>query len=777
MTVDEVIGALSTEEKVALCSGQNFWYSKGIERLGLRKICMSDGPHGLRYQNGEKKDMIGVNQSQKATCFPPAVTSSQTWNRELLEKEGKAIGEEARHYGVDIVLGPGCNIKRNPLAGRNFEYFSEDPYVTGELAQHYIQGMEGTGIGCSIKHFALNNQEYKRMNGNSIVDEKTMREIYLAGFEKAIQKGKPSTVMCSYNKINGVHASDNQYLLKKILRDEWGFEGAVISDWGAMNDRIASLQAGMDLSMPGGSPYMEKDAVEAVKKGLLGKELDDACRHVIQLMLKKKADPMPLNADEHHALAKEIAGEGCVLLKNEDNILPVQNDDVLVVGYMGSHLRYQGTGSSHINPTRIAELNMAEKDWTYIDGCDEKGNIDEAELELIKKEVKKHAYTVVTAGLPETYESEGFDRTDMKMPQGHVRMIEACLEANENTIVVLLGGGVMELPFLHKVKALLYPGLPGQAGGEVIADILKGKINPSGKLSETWPLFYQDVPSRHTFDRKETVYSEGIYVGYRYYDKAGMKVAFPFGHGLSYASFQYSNLQVTKEYASVTITNISDVNGKEIVQLYVGQIGENLYRPLRELKGFEKIGLDPHQSREVKFYFDDKTFAVWDHGWKVPQGTYEISIGASSRDLRCQACIDIAGTELKRAELPDWYVSPTGTPSMADYEKFIGHHIAFEPKHHKGSFTMDNSCLEMKDESFVMKMMYRTTKKIIEKQFGSKDEASLKMMVTTALDCPLRASVINSAGQMKEPLARGLLDMANGHMIQGIMKMCRKDNL
>lgn len=772
---------MALEDKISLCTGADFWRSKKMEQYGIPAFTMSDGPHGLRYQSGEA-DMIGVNESSPATCFPTAVTAGASWNPELYVEEGKAIGKEAVKYGVDVVLGPGCNIKRNPMCGRNFEYLSEDPYVAGKMAAAFIEGQQSAGVSSCLKHFAVNNQEYKRQNGDSQVDERAMREIYLAPFETAVKEGKPGTVMCSYNKINGVHASDNKWLLTKVLRKEWGFSGMVVTDWGALSDRIKAYRAGCDLNMPGGSKYMEKEALKAVKNGALSEsDIDAAVERIVRLALQsaeiqKGGD---FDADAHDKLACKIAEQGAVLLKNDSHFLPVKEEEIVLIGDMAKNFRYQGAGSSHINPTKLTSLTDALPKVPYLACCDADGNVTEEALREAAIVAEKAKTAVVVAGLPDSYESEGFDRENMKMPDGHNRMIEAVAAANPDTVVVLLGGSVMELPWFDKVKAILYMGLSGQAGGLACANLLTGKANPGGRLNETWPLRYEDVISKDTFGKRNAEYRESIYVGYRYYEKAHVAVRFPFGYGLSYTEFAYSDLQIQDRTVTATVTNIGGAAGAEVVQLYIAPPQNGIHRPAKELKGFVRVELQPGESRQVTFLLDDRSFAVWADGWKVPGGSYEVLLAASSEDIRLRGSIEIAGEAVKipKWQKGSWYETLSGNPTREEWEKAMGHSVAIVPEAKKGQFTMDNSCLEMKNSSFIMKIQYKVMENIIAKSFGGKKDYSdpaFKMMMVCAADCPLRAMVISSGGAVSDSLAQGLLEMANGHYIRGIKAMLKK---
>ena len=778
MDIKKILSEMTLEDKISLCTGKDFWRTKAMEQYGISSITVSDGPHGLRCQSGEA-DMIGINQSIPATCFPTAVTAGATWNKELYYKEGEAIGKEAAALGVSVVLGPGCNIKRNPLGGRNFEYISEDPYVAGKMAASFINGVQSVGVGTSLKHFAVNNQEFKRMNGDSRLDDRAFREIYLAPFETAIKEGKPSTVMCSYNKINGIHASDNKQLLTDILRDEWGFDGLVMTDWGALNDRVAAFRAGCDLNMPGGSDYMNSEALLAVQKGELDEAYIDASVERILRLVEHSAKikKCEVNFDEHHALAKKIATEGAVLLKNDDNILPISENDCVLIGSMARNIRYQGSGSSHINPTKLSSVRDFMSNAAFCDVGNDVGDISPEEIKQAVGMAKEKKTAVLIIGLPDSYESEAFDREHMRMPDGYIALVDAVSEANPNTAVVLLGGSVMELPFADKVKAILYMGLPGQAGGEAVADILLGRANPSGKLTESWPISYKDVISRDTFGVRDPEYRESIYVGYRYYDKANKSVRYPFGHGLSYTSFEYSNLEINGKNVNISIKNTGYMAGSEVVQLYVAPKNEGYFRPVRELRGFDKVYLVPGESKTISFTLDDTSFAIWSNGWKVPSGEYIIEIGSSSRDIRLAESITVSGENLEWSCPNSWYQTLLGNPTREEWEKLMGRSVPLSVEPRKGEFTMDNSCLEMKNHSFMMWVQYLVTKSIVSKRIEGKKDMSnptYKMMITSAVDCPMRSAVINSGGMMGESLARGMVLMANGKLIKGIVAMIKK---
>ena len=774
MDIEKILQQMTLEDKIALCSGENFWETKKYEQYGIPSLFMCDGPHGLRKQENAA-DMLGVHASRPATCFPAEVTTAGSWDAELLAAIGAAIGEEAREQGVGLVLGPGANLKRNPLCGRNFEYFSEDPYLAGKLAAGFIRGMEAQGISTSLKHFAANSQELSRFTSDSVLDERTLRELYLTAFEIAVREGKPSTVMCAYPKLNGVHCSDNKRLLTDILRTEWGFGGMVVTDWGAMNDRIEGFRAGCDLNMPGGSDYMEKEVLQAVKNGTIPERcIDDSARRVLELVfraaetLRKK---VACDYEAHHALAKRVAIEGAVLLKNEGGILPLQQDaKIAVIGAMAKELRYQGAGSSHINPTGLSQPLDFLPDAVYAPGCDGRGDTTDTLLTEARKAAQQAEVAVVFAGLPDHYESEGFDRNDMNMPAGHLRMIEAVASANPNTVVVLLCGSAVECPWADRVKAVLYMGLPGQAGGEAIADLLYGRVNPSGKLAESWPLTYGDVPSSEIYGKTtDALYQEGVYVGYRYYDKSGTAVRWPFGYGLSYTTFAYSDLTVDGNAVSVAVKNTGSFAGAEVVQLYMEAPQDGLHRPLRELKGFHKVFLQPGESRTVTFTLTDRSFAVWQDGWKIPAGVYAVCVGGLRAEMERNGDV----LPVPAWQGGSWYKRCTGKPNQTDWEAALGRKYT-PPVLKKGSFTMENTVEEMKDYSLIMKIMFKAVEATVAKGYGGKkdyDNPNFRMQMASSAGAPIRSMMIS--GGMKGGVLPGMLEMANGHFFRGIWKMIK----
>lgn len=660
MNIREKISEMTLEEKASLCSGLNFWYMKGAERLGVSPLMVTDGPHGLRKQAGES-DHLGINQSVPATCFPTASASASSWNTDKLWEVGEAIGEEALSEKVAVVLGPGTNMKRSPLCGRNFEYFSEDPYLAGEMASAWVNGVQSKNVGTSLKHFAANNQEKARLTSNSVIDERTLREIYLAAFERTVKKAKPWTLMCSYNKINGVYSCENPWLLDKVLRKEWGHDGIVMTDWGAMNDRVRALKAGLELEMPGPDSYNDKRLAEAVRTGELDEAvLDEAVERLLKLYEKAaKAEAKPYDISKHHRIARTMAADSAVLLKNEC-ALPLDNQkSYAVVGDFAVKPRYQGAGSSKINPHKIDspldELRTLGIDAVYAQGYHRDSNtVDEKLMEEAKQLAAGKDGVIVFAGLPDSYESEGFDRTHLNMPDSHNRLIEAMCEVNRNVIVVLMCGGAVIMPWRNKVQAVLLMYLGGEAVGGACADLLTGRVNPSGKLAETFPLSLSDTPAFGNFanDDADIEYRENILIGYRYYDALNKEVAYPFGFGLSYTNFEYEHMDIRWDNAAregsvtVTVKNTGNCDGSEVIQLYVGKKNSPILRAPKELKGFAKVYLQAGETRTVDINLDERSFAYYNvnrQAWTVEDGVYEIYIGASSRDIRLEKQLNVDG--------------------------------------------------------------------------------------------------------------------------------------
>lgn len=667
--IQDLISKLTLEEKAGLCSGLDFWHTKGVERLGIPSIMVTDGPHGLRKQK-QDADHLGLHNSVPATCFPSAAGMASSWNRELIGKVGEALGKECQAEDVAVLLGPGANIKRSPLCGRNFEYFSEDPYLSSEMAANHIKGVQSQGVGTSLKHFAANNQEHRRMSVDAIIDERTLREIYLASFEGAVKQSQPWSVMCSYNQVNGEYASENAFLLTQVLRDEWGFEGFVVSDWGAVNERVKSLQAGLELEMPSSAGIGDAKIVAAVKNGELSEETLNLAVERMLTFIFKAADSSKTNAvydsAAHHRLAREAAHESMVLLKNEGDILPLHKQGkIAVIGEFAKNPRYQGGGSSHVNPTKLDDaleemMNVAgdTAQIGYSQGYKlDSDEIDEDLVREAKETAAKADVAVLFVGLPDRYESEGYDRIHMAIPVNHRELIEAVGEVQSNLIVILSNGSPVEMPWIGKAKAVLEGYLGGQAFGGAVTDLLFGIANPSGKLAETFPVKLSDNPSFLNFpgEGDKVEYKEGVFVGYRYYDTKEIEPLFPFGFGLSYTNFEYSDLRVDQSAikdnetvtVQVSVKNTGDYAGKEIVQLYVKDVQSSVNRPQKELKGFQKVELQPGEKQTVTFVLDQRAFAYYNvqiGDWHVETGAFDILLGKSSRDIVLRTTIEVEST-------------------------------------------------------------------------------------------------------------------------------------
>lgn len=685
---------LTLEEKCALLSGAETFKTRGMPEHGIPQIWLSDGPHGLRKQAGES-DHLGLNPSVPATCFPTASAVANSWDAALGEEIGAALGEEAAAQEVSVVLGPGLNMKRNPLCGRSFEYFSEDPYLAGKLAARYIRGIQSKGVAACPKHFSVNSQETRRMASDSIVDERTLREIYLTGFEIAVKEGHPRSIMSSYNLVNGTYANENKHLLMEILRGEWGFDGAVITDWGGSNDHALGVKNGSTLEMPAPGGDSVRELLAAVESGKISEsDIDARLSELLPLVFDTKAAldaaPREFDAAAHHALARRAAEESLVLLKNEGSLLPLAaGSKVAVLGDFAKNPRYQGAGSSMVNSTQVdvlldklidSELNVIG----YQQGFDRHGKPDAA-LQKSACELATQADTVILCmGLDEIAESEGLDRSNLRLAQNQVDLLQAVAAVNPKIVVVLYSGSVVETPWLDNCQALLYAALGGQAGAGAVADALTGKANPCGKLAETWPLAYADVPSAADFaTRRKTVeYREGLYIGYRYFTTAEKAVRFPFGYGMSYTTFAYSDMAADEQGVSLTVTNTGSVAGTEIVQLYTAKKNSELFRPAKELKGFARVTLAPGEKQRITIMLDDKAFRFWNvktNRWEIEGGEYELLVGASVEDIRLCEKISVHGTATvhpyEDRDLECYYKGDVLHVSDADFEKLLGHPI------------------------------------------------------------------------------------------------------
>lgn len=712
---------------------------------------------------------------------------------------GGAIGEEALYHGVDVVLGPGVCMKRNPLCGRNFEYFSEDPYLAGVMGTNWIQGVQSRGVGTSLKHYAANNQEQDRMMGDSMVDERAFREIYLPAFEMAVKEGQPDTVMCSYNKINGTFSSDNKSLLTDILRDEWGFEGLVVTDWGAMNDRIRAFQAGCDLEMPSSNGMFDGQVKQAVEEGKLAEADIDACvERMIRLAWKAQEtrkgiqDGYPFDAEAHHNLAKKIAAQSAVLLKNENGILPLQKTaKIALCGMMAETVRYQGAGSSHINPTKLSSLRAAMEaaggTVTYYPSYGLNGEKNEEELKRAMDGAKEADVAVLVVGLPDAYESEGYDRQHMAMPESHCELVSEIAKVNLNVVVVLMGGSPVEMPWLADAKAVLNLNLGGQAVGEAGADLLYGTVNPSGKLAETYPVSYKDCSSSETFgvNPRQVEYAESIYVGYRYYEKAGIPVQFPFGYGLSYTQFKLSDLRVkhgdnainsdfiwnlSEKDESLTVScrvkNTGRRAGAEVVQIYVSDQTPDIFKAEKELKGFCKIYLEAGEEKEVTITLNRRAFAHYDvhtKNWEVLTGQYQVQAGTSSANICLVQDIHVQGTvdSMRYEGLPQWYVHPSGKPLVSDFEKLYGRKIKPFELEKPGEYTLLNTMNDMKENPVVQQIMEGMKSGILQSCGGDVNSPDFLFTISIVFNTPLIRLVQQGGGMTPLAMMQSAVGAAN----------------
>ena len=690
----EIIAKLNLEQKCALLSGAGTFTTRGCPKAGVPSITLSDGPNGVRKQAGAA-DHLGLNPSVPATCFPTAATVACSWDPALGEKIGRAMGEEAAAQEVAVLLGPGLNTKRSPLCGRNFEYFSEDPYLSGKMAAAYVRGIQSEGIAACPKHFAVNSQELRRMASDSVLDERTLRELYLTGFEIVVKEAAPKTIMSSYNLVNGTYANENAHLLQDILRRDWGFSGAVVTDWGGSNDHALGVKNGSTLEMPAPGGDAVRELLAAVQSGKITEadvdaRLDELLTLVLDTSAAVQKHSRSFDADAHHALARRAAAESAVLLKNDGGILPLAaGARVAVIGDFAETPRYQGAGSSAVNSIKVDTLLdcLAQSGLQcagFAAGFDRQGRPDADKKAQAVALAQKADTVLLCLGLDEIKESEGLDRVDMKLADNQIELLQAVEQANPNTVVVLNAGASLETPWLAHCRALVYGALGGQAGAGAMVDVLTGKVNPGGKLAETWANAYEETPAKDNFAGagRTVQYREGLYVGYRYYQTAGVPVAFPFGYGLSYTSFAYSDLKVTADSVSLTVTNTGARDGAEIVQVYIAKPGAEIFRPAQELKAFARVPLAAGESRTVTLPLDDKAFRYWNTRtdcWEVEGGRYEVRVGASSADIRLTANVDIRGTNAPDPyagkALPHYKSGSVQNVPDAEWEVLLGHPI------------------------------------------------------------------------------------------------------
>ena len=783
MKHEEMIKKMTLEEKAAFLSGKGEWQTWDFERLGIPSMYCSDGPHGIRKQAGAG-DHLGLNPSLPATCFPTAATMANSWDPALGEEIGRALGEEARVQDVHVVLGPGLNIKRSPLCGRNFEYFSEDPYLAGKMAAGYVRGIQSKGRYACPKHFAVNSQELRRMAMNAVVDERTLREIYLTGFEIAVKEGGAKALMTSYNQVNGTYSNENTHLLKDILREEWGYEGIVITDWGGSNDHVKGVAAGSDLEMPTPGMDSARQIVKAVQENRIPEEAVDACVDrlldaVLTLTGRQEEKPSEFDKEAHHALAKKAAAQSAVLLKNQEDILPLKpGTHVALIGDFAFEPRYQGAGSSMVNTIKLDKMSelIGGYDLTVVGmarGYKRDGEVDT----VLEKEAVDLAQSVDVVlycfGLDELSESEGVDRTHMRIPQNQITLLEAMARVNENIVGILSAGAVVEMPWHTSLKALLHGYLYGQAGAGAMLDIISGKVNPSGRLNETYPVRYEDTPAFKYFPSEErnSEYREALYVGYRYYDTAKVRVLYPFGFGLSYTEFQYRDLTVNPEGAEFTLTNTGNRDGAEVAQLYIGMKDGKVFRPAKELKGFQKVFLKAGESRRVHIPFDDKTFRYWNvrtDQWETEGGTYTIMIGASCLDIRLRTETEIEGTTdtypYYTNRMSSYYSGLIGQVEDQEFQELLGYPIPSGKWN--GDLTVNDAICQMYyAKSPAARFVY---KKLTQMKKKSEDAGKPDLNILFIYNMPFRAIAKMTGGMVSMEMVEGIVTMVNGHLFRGL---------
>ena len=790
----DIVEKMSLKQKADFVSGYDYWHLEEAEELGLPKVMITDGPHGLRKQN-PKGGGVGLGNSFPATCMPPAATSACSWDEELLKEEGEALAEECLQEKVSVILGPGTNIKRSPVCGINFEYFSEDPLLAGKMSASLINGCQSKGVGTSLKHFACNSQEAFRMVINEVIDERAMREIYFPAFEIAVKEAQPWTIMNSYNRINGVYASQNDWLQNQVARDEWGFKGLFVTDWGASVDRVPGLQAGTDLEMPSSGTLNSERIVAAVENGTLDEAvLDERVDNVVDLIVKSKPaleQDFKYDVEAHHAVARKIAEGSMVLLKNDDNVLPLKADaKIAVIGEMAKAPRFQGAGSSVINPTKIDNafdsLKELGADVTYAQGYykappTKKDKNRKTDAELVAEAVsaaKAADVALVFIGLTEEFEAEGYDRDDIEMPAAHNALVAEIVKANPNTIVVLAGGSVVTMPWINDVKALLNSGLSGQAGGSAVANILMGKVNPSGKTAETYPLSFSENPVYGNYPGSPVIseHKESVYIGYRYYDTAKKDVLFPFGYGLSYTTFEYSDIKLSADKindnetvtVSFKIKNTGSVDGAEIAQVYVADKDSTIFRPEKELRAFTKIFLKAGEEKTVSIDLGKRAFAYYNVNlgdWHVESGAFDILVGASSRDIRLSATVEVVSSV--EAEVPNYketapayYTADLSAMSGEQWAAIYGQQLPSAERDTSAKITIYN-CLDDASHTKWGGKICRLVSSVINKFAGSAENGDGAMLQAMAVQIPMRNFISMSMGVFSPKMADGLLQILN----------------
>ena len=781
---EKIIKQMTLEEKARMMSGKNTWETVDFPGYGIPSMCLSDGPHGLRRQAGAG-DHLGLNASLPATCFPTAASVANSWDEQLGEEIGTALAEEAVTMGVNVILGPGLNIKRSPLCGRNFEYFSEDPYHAGKMAASYIRGIQSQGIAACPKHFAANSQELRRMANDSVVDERTFRELYTTGFEIAVKEGKAKSIMSSYNEVNGVYANENSHMLQEILVDEWNFGGFVVSDWGGSNDHALGVKNGSHLEMPGTGNSGVHDIVQAVKNGVLTEEvLDQRLDELLNIIFethqateKKKGTSFDIEA--HHELARKAAQESIVLLKNEDNILPLQpGTKVAVIGDFAQTPRYQGAGSSLVNPAKQPESILGEIGNSGLEMVafeqgyrrNKKGNAKL--IERAKEAAKKAEVVLIFAGLDEISESEGLDRTHMNMPQAQNMLIDEISTVNPNVVVVLSAGSAVEMPWYSYVRGIVHGYLGGQAGASAMLNVLTGKVCPSGKLNETYPVHCEDNPVLHYYPGKErsSEYRESLYVGYRYYTTVDKKVRFPFGFGLSYTTFKYSDLKVNDSEVSFHIKNTGKITGTEIAQLYVGRKSDTVFRPVRELKGFARVTLKPGEVKTVHIKFDDKTFRFYDtrtNTWEIETGDYKIMVGSDAQTMLLEDKLYVTGTVseggYEKEKMQEYFNGKIRAIDRETFRLLYGREIP--DGSWSGEIGMNDAVCQLYYGKGILGKLFYGVLRILLKISEWQGKPNLNVLFN--YNMPIRGYAKMTGGFVTMDMARALTEMANGHRIKG----------
>lgn len=786
MKHQDIIEKMTIEEKAAFLSGKGEWQSRDFERLGIPSVFCSDGPHGVRKQAGAG-DHLGLNASVPATCFPTAATIAGSWDEELGEEIGSTLGEEAMAEGVNVLLGPGLNIKRSPLCGRNFEYFSEDPYLAGKMAASYVKGIQSKGVYACPKHFAVNSQELRRMAMNSVIDERTLREIYLTGFEIAVKEGKAKTIMSSYNEVNGVYANENKHLLNDILREEWGFDGIVITDWGASNDHALGVAAGSNLEMPNPGLDSARELIEGLKCGKvkmsdIDERVDELLDAVLTLNENAKGKSEEFDKNAHHNIARKAAAESAILLKNEGAILPLKSGiSVAVIGDFAFVPRYQGAGSSLVNPTKIETVvGMIDNYNLKIVGKSRGYSRDGEEDAATRKEAldlaAKADVVLFFFGLNEDSESEGMDRNHMRIPQNQINLLQELGQVNPNLVGIISAGSAIEMPWHHHFKALLHCYLNGQAGAGAVLDILTGDVNPSGKLSESIPRRLEDTSCYRYYPSRERTseYRESLYVGYRYYDTANIPVLYPFGFGLSYTSFEYSNMKADKDGVSFTLKNCGSRDGAEVCQLYVSLKGAKVFRPKKELKGFKKIFLKAGESKEVRISFDDKTFRYFNvktNKWEIEEGNYTIMIGASSADIKLSTGLYVDGTTTEypydASGIPSYYSGNIQLVEDNEYRNLLGTDI---PDGRWSGLLGKNDaiCQMYYAKSGLARFAY---KRLTAMKKKADESGKPDLNILFIYNMPFRAMAKMTAGAVSSEMVDGIVRLVNGHFFKGVGKI------